>query len=538
MASEKPWLANYDKGVPHNIDPSLPRTICEYFDLNFHNYQDRTAIQSPHGNLRYAELESSARDLSAYLQSVLGLAKGDRIALAVTNIPAFAIATVAHVRSALLQVNVNPFYTPPELLHQLNDADCDTIVISRVSIGALLPIVAETKIKTVIYAQATGAEDPLPQIDGVEVVAIDDALAIGASQSFEKPKISEDDLLFLQYTGGTTGASKGVMLSHGNMAINVSQFMAILPEDYAHEQLNVITALPLYHIFALMANLLSHLIMGGKIILIENPTDMPGFIQTMKDHPPGFFTGVNTLYNGLIHTPGIEDVDFSGLKLCVGGGAPVQQIVADGWKRATGKIILHAYGLSETSPLATINPYHSTRFSTSVGLPASDTEIEIRDDDGNTLPIGQEGEVCIKGPQVMLGYWRNELATDDVMTQDGFLCSGDIGVMDDGGFVSIVDRKKDMILVSAFNVYPNEIEDVVVTIPEVLECACIGVPDDTTGEAVAIFIVLKPGADLSEDAVVDYCRERLTAYKVPKQIKFLEALPKSSVGKILRRELR
>jgi len=433
-------------------------------------------------------------------------------------------------------------YTPRELEHQLNDADVDTIVIFSGSTATLSEIVAATGIKNVIVA---GLDDlinlglPSPPVDPglTDFVTFTDALAAGNKMDFSEVDINGDDLIYLQYTGGTTGLSKGAMLTHRNLVANIMQFESCAGDYIKLGHDVVITAIPMYHIFALMVNTLSYFKFGGTNVMITNPRDMPAFVAEWAKWKVTVFTGVNTLYNGLLHTPGFADLDFSSLGFSVGGGAAVQKAVSDKWKAVTGKHIKEGYGLSETSPILTINPFAMTDFMSAIGVPAPSTDISLRDDDGNVVPQGERGELCAKGPQVMKGYWRNEAATAEVMTDDGYFCTGDIAVMDEKGFFRIVDRKKDMIIVSGFNVFPNEIEAEIAMMEGVLECACIGVPNEKTGEAAKVFVV-KKDESLTEEAIREHCKARLTGYKVPRHIVFIDELPKSTVGKILRRELR
>jgi long-chain acyl-CoA synthetase len=472
----------------------------------------------------------------------LGIVKGDRVALMAPNMMAFPIAMLGILRAGGVQVNVNPMYTARELEHQLNDADTDTIVVYSGSTGTLADVIGKTKIRNVIVANLDDLNDlglPSPPADArlKNPVAFLDALAAGADMTFSDVELSGEDLIFLQYTGGTTGLSKGAMLTHRNLVSNILQFECCAGDYIRMGEDVVITAIPMYHIFALMVNTLSYFKFGGTNVLITNPRDMAAFVKEWSKWKVTVFTGVNTLYNGLLHTPGFADLDFSSLGFSVGGGAAVQKVVSDKWKAVTGKHIKEGYGLSETSPVLTINPFGMADFKSSIGVPAPSTDISLRDDDGNEVAQGERGELCAKGPQVMKGYWRRDDATREVMTDDGYFRTGDIAVMDETGFFRIVDRKKDMIIVSGFNVFPNEIEAEIAAMDGVLECACIGVPDEKTGEAAKVFIV-KSDESLSREAVREHCRKCLTAYKVPRQIVFIDELPKSTVGKILRRELR
>ncbi len=538
----KPWHKHYGDDIPHEVDVGSYRNVVDMLLEAAETYADMRAYASFGGTLTYREIHERARDFAAYLQNRAGIAKGDRVAVMLPNMMAFPIALQGIVRAGGVQVNVNPLYTARELEHQLRDADVETIVVFAGSTPTLAEVIDNTPVKHVIVAQLDdfiGVGIPAaPLAEGLgDTVAMVDAVAAGKELDFAPPEIDGGDLIFLQYTGGTTGLSKGAMLTHSNLVANILQFSAFGGPHIDRGNEVVITAIPMYHIFALMVNTLSYYHFGSTAVLITNPTDMPAFVAEWAKWPVTVFAGVNTLYNGLLHTPGFAELDFSNLRLAVGGGAPVQKAVSDKWKSVTGKHIKEGYGLSETSPVLTMNPFGMQEFLSSIGIPWPSTEISLRDDEGNEVAPGEEGELCARGPQVMKGYWRRDDATAEVTTEDGFFRTGDIAVMDDDGFFRIVDRKKDMILVSGFNVYPNEIEAVVAAMDGVLECACVGVPDDRTGEAVKLFVV-KTDPDLSAGDIEAYCRAELTPYKVPKQIEFIEALPKSTVGKILRRELK
>ena len=538
----KPWFDQYDPWVPHEIDADAYKNVVDMLMEAGERFSDNVAFSNFGATLTYSEVLSLSRDFAAYLQNELGIAKGDRVALMAPNMMAFPVAMLGILRAGGVQVNVNPMYTPRELEHQLNDADVDTIVIFSGSTATLSEIVAATGIKNVIVA---GLDDlinlglPSPPVDPglTDFVTFTDALAAGNKMDFSEVDINGDDLIYLQYTGGTTGLSKGAMLTHRNLVANIMQFESCAGDYIKLGHDVVITAIPMYHIFALMVNTLSYFKFGGTNVMITNPRDMPAFVAEWAKWKVTVFTGVNTLYNGLLHTPGFADLDFSSLGFSVGGGAAVQKAVSDQWKAVTGKHIKEGYGLSETSPILTINPFGMTDFMSAIGVPAPSTDISLRDDDGNVVPQGERGELCAKGPQVMKGYWRNEAATAEVMTDDGYFCTGDIAVMDEKGFFRIVDRKKDMIIVSGFNVFPNEIEAEIAMMEGVLECACIGVPNEKTGEAAKVFVV-KKDESLTEEAIREHCKASLTGYKVPRHIVFIDELPKSTVGKILRRELR
>jgi len=540
--AERIWQKSYSEGIPHEIDTSDCNSINELFREAVESYGDKVAFSSFGSELTYQEIDRLSRDFAAYLQCDLGIKKGDRVAMMAPNTLVFAVGMFGVIRAGAVQVNVNPLYSPRELEHQLRDADTDTIIVFSGSSQTLAEVIDQTPVKNVIVF---GLDDlmnkglPSPPADGrlSGTIAFTDALASGADLGLDEPALVRDDLLFLQYTGGTTGLSKGAMLTHGNLLANIAQFEAVDPGIIEKGGEVVITAIPMYHIFALMVNTLAFFKLGGKNVLVANPRDMESFVKTWAASSPTIFTGVNTLYVGLLHTPGFSDIDFSNLKISMGGGAPVQQAVSQKWKDLTGRYIKEGYGLSETSPILTVNQLTQTEYRSGIGLPMPSTDISLRDDDGNEVPQGQSGELCAKGPQIMKGYWRQPEATAEVTTPDGYFKTGDIAVMDEDGYFKIVDRKKDMILVSGFNVFPNEIEEEVAGMPGVLESACIGVPNDATGEAVRLFVV-KSDDSVTEDDISNFCRERLAGYKVPKQVVFIEELPKSAVGKILRRELK
>jgi long-chain acyl-CoA synthetase len=459
------------------------------------------------------------------------------------NIPAFPLATIGVLRAGAVQVNVNPLYTPRELEHQLNDAGAETIVVFGGVSSTLAEIIGQTAIRQVITADlgdGTGATIPSPAPDARlgGVVGFTAALKEGADLAFTPVALSGNDLLFLQYTGGTTGVSKGAALSHRNLVANTEQFKAFVPDALRPGQEVVVTALPLYHVFALMVNFISCFSIGAENWLVPNPRDMDRFIATFAEARCTIFTGVNTLFGGLLMHPRLEEVDFSSLRVTIGGGAAVLPTTSEKWKGRTGKDILEGYGLSETSPILTLNPMTIAGFSATVGLPLPSTDIKLLDIGENEAALGEAGEICAKGPQVMTGYWQKPEANAAAFTADGYFRTGDIGVFDEKGFLKIVDRKKDMVIVSGFNVYPNEVEARAAACDGIAECACIGVPDEKTGEAVRLFVVKAPGATLTEGEVIAHCRRDLASYKVPKQVRFLDALPKSPVGKILRKDLR
>lgn len=540
--TDRIWLKSFSEGIPFEIDTSGNQSISELFCKAVDEFGDRVAFKSFGTELSFNDVEQLSRNFGAFLQNKLGVRKGDRIAMMAPNTLVFAVGMYGVIRAGGVQVNVNPLYSPRELEHQLRDADTDTIIIFSGSTETLAQVIDQSPIKNVIVF---GLDDlvnkglPSPPVDGrlTETIDFMDALSQGADMDFIEPDLTPDDLLFLQYTGGTTGLSKGAMLTHGNLLANIRQFEAVNLGAIEKGAEIIITAIPMYHIFALMVNTLCFFKLGASNVLVTNPRDMASFVKTWAETKPTFFTGVNTLYVGLMHTPGFSDLDFSSLKLAVGGGAPVQQAVSEKWKNLTGGYIKEGYGLSETSPILTINSLQETEYRSGIGLPLPSTDISLRDADDREVPQGEPGELCAKGPQIMKGYWRQPEATASSMTADGYFKTGDIAVMDGQGYFKIVDRKKDMILVSGFNVFPNEIEAEVAAMPGVLESACIGVPNEATGEAVKLFVV-KSDDTISADDVRSFCRQRLSAYKVPRQIVFIDELPKSSVGKILRRELK
>jgi long-chain acyl-CoA synthetase len=538
----KPWHKNYHNDIAYEIDTNQYHSAIDLFHKTVETFEDRTAFISFESELSFNELNRQSRDFAAYLQSSLGIKKGDRVAVMCPNILPFIIAMWGIVRTGAVQVNVNPLYTPRELKHQLNDADVDTIIIFSGSTPVLAEIIDDTPIKNVIVAKLDDFVNKGLPDSGIDerlkdTTLFSDVIVQGRNLDFGEPHIERTDLIFLQYTGGTTGLSKGAMLTHDNIIANVLQVFEFNKSTVTLGEELIVTAIPLYHIFALVINSLCFFTLGAKNVLIANPRDMPAFVNTWSKYQVSVFTGVNTLFNGLLHTEGFEKLDFSRLHLSLGGGAPVQQAVSDKWRELTGKRITEGYGLSETSPVLTVNDEKDGVYIPGIGVPVPSTDINIRDEEDNILSDGETGELCAKGPQVMAGYWNNPEATADSMTADGYFKTGDIAFLDELGFFHIVDRKKDMILVSGFNVYPNEIEAEVSLMPGVLEVACIGIDDEITGEATKLFMV-KTDQAITESEVTEFCRQGLAAYKVPKQIVFLDALPKSSVGKILRRELR
>ncbi len=550
---DKIWLKNYPPGVPAEINPDEYRSLQDIIERSIALHRDAPACTCMDRTLTYGDLDVLSRRFAAYLQQVAGLRKGDRIALMLPNILQYPVALVGAFRAGLVVVNTNPLYTPRELQHQLHDSGARAIVILENFAHTLAEVRAATGLETVIV---TGAGDLLPFPKSLLVnfvvrhvrrqvpeyslpgaVRFAEAMSHGRYQNLEMPALDHEDIAFLQYTGGTTGVSKGAMLTHRNLVSNVRQLESWVAPVLAEMPGNTIVgALPLYHIFALTQALV-FIKLGGHNLLVANPRDFAGFVADLAKHRFTFFSGVNTLFNALLHTPGFDRLDFSSLRVSLGGGMAVQQAVAERWKEVTGNTLTQAWGLTETSPGATVNRLDAEQFTGSIGLPLPSTVITIRDDDGKELPLRSSGEICVEGPQVMRGYWNRQDETDKVMIDGRVLRTGDIGYMDEGGYVYIEDRKKDMILVSGFNVYPNEVESVAVTHPGVLEAAAVAQADERAGEVVVLFVTRKDPA-LTEEALIEHCRKSLTGYKVPKRVYFRDELPKSNVGKILRRELR
>jgi long-chain acyl-CoA synthetase len=541
---DRHWLATYaEYGIPTDIDPNAHPSVVHMLEGAMAAHADRPAFRSFGQTLNYADADRQSRNFAAYLQKQLGVKKGDRIAVMLPNLLAFPIAFLGIIRAGAAQVNVNPLYTPRELEHQLKDAGVKIMVVFAGCSATVAEVIASTALQTVIVAgpgDGGTAKLPSPPVDPrlSGALAFADVLAEGAELAFEPVALNGDDLLFLQYTGGTTGLSKGASLSHRNLVANTEQFKAAMGSAPPSADDVIVTAIPLYHIFALMVNFITYFSVGADNWLVANPRDMDGFIQTLQQAKPTVFMGVNTLYAGLVAHPKITEVDFSNLRLAGGGGAAVIAAVSAKWEKITGQIIREGYGLSETSPVLTFNPMYLTEFSGTTGLPMPSTDIRLLDDSDRDVAIGEAGEICAKGPQIMSGYWEKPEANTLAFTSDGYFRTGDVGVFDAKGFLKIVDRKKDMIIVSGFNVYPNEVEAIATGCPGVIECACIGVADEKTGEAVKLFVVKTPNATLTMEDLVAHCRKEMTAYKTPKMVEFLDALPKSNVGKILRRELR
>ena len=541
--STQPWIDTCDERIADEINPDAYDSVVQILEEAMQRFAGKPAFRCFGQTLTYADTDRLSRNFAAYLQHRLELSKGQRVAVMLPNIPAFPIAMIGILRAGAAQVNVNPLYTPRELEHQLNDAGVETIVIFAGSTPTLAEIVEKTAVKTVIAVapgDATSATLPCPPVDPrlANAIGFADALADGANMEFTPVPLEGNDLLFLQYTGGTTGLSKGAALSHRNLVANTEQFKAFLYDALPPGEAVVVTALPLYHIFALMVNFICGFSRGAENWFVTNPRDMDGFVEILKQARCTFFTGVNSLYGGLVAHPRIKEVDFSRLRYAIGGGASVMPVTSARWKALTGRDIIEGYGLSETSPVLTLNPPNQSSFSATVGLPLPSTDIKLLDDDGREVPIGEAGEICARGPQVMRGYWEKPEANATAFTSDGYFRTGDIGVFDMRGYLKIVDRKKDMVLVSGFNVYPNEVEAVAASCPGVAECACVGVPDEKTGEAVRLFVVKAAGASLTDEQIVAHCKLDLAGYKVPKQVRFLDTLPKSTVGKILRKDLR
>ncbi|MET3654392.1 long-chain-fatty-acid--CoA ligase [Dyella japonica] len=552
MSIERPWLAHYPEGVPAQIDINQYASLAAVVEEAFERFRHRPAFSSFGKVLSYGQIDEMSRQFAGYLTGELKLGKGDRIAIMMPNVLQYPIALFGALRAGLVVVNTNPMYTARELKHQLEDAGAKAIVVLDNFAATLQQVVAETHVEHIV---TTGIGDLLgakgavinfvlkhvkkmvPPYSLPHAVRFTDALSKGTPHPLPKVQLDHEDIAFLQYTGGTTGVAKGAMLTHGNMVANMLQAGAWIGSNAKQGEEVIITALPLYHIFSLTANGLVFMRLGGLNWLITNPRDMPGFVKELKKSKFTALTGVNTLFNGLLNTPGFAELDFSRLHLSLGGGMAVQRAVAERWKKVTGCTLAEAYGLTETSPAACINPLDLKDYNGSIGLPIPSTDIAIWSEDNQPLAIGEVGELMVRGPQVMKGYWQRPDETAKVLGSDGWLHTGDIARMDENGYVYIVDRKKDMILVSGFNVYPNEVEDVVMQHPGVAEVAAVGVPDEHSGEVVKLFVVRKD-PKLTVEELKKFCHDNLTGYKRPKIIEFRDSLPKSNVGKILRRELR
>ncbi len=550
---EKVWLKSYPPGMPEEVPDPPFRSVRDLFEQAFEKYPNNAAYTNMGKTLTYAELDRMSMRFACYLQNTLGLTRGERVAIMLPNILQYPVVMCGIFRAGLVVVNVNPLYTARELLHQLKDSGTKCVIILENFAHILEDVIAETSVEHVVV---TGIGDLLswpkstltnfmlryvkkavPAYKLSNSITFRQALAAGTSQALNEVDIGYADIAYLQYTGGTTGVSKGAMLSHRNMVYNVQQTISWQADAYEGvEQIIIITALPLYHIFSLQGNCLTGMAQGGENILITNPRDFEGFAKEIAKFEFNMFTAVNTMFAALMDTPSFSAVDFSNLRVCIGGGMAVQPAIAKEWKEKTGNTILQGYGLTETSPAAIVCRIDEA-FTGTIGLPIPSTEVIIASDDGNPLPVGEIGEICIRGPQVMEGYWQRPAETAEVMLPGGWLRTGDVGRMDEGGYVFIEDRKKDMILVSGFNVYPNEIENVIVEMDGVLEAAAIGLPDERSGEIVKIFVVRKDDS-VTEQDIIDHCKENLTNYKRPRIVEFRDDLPKTNVGKILRRALR
>ncbi len=550
---EKLWLNSYEQGVNAEIDITQYSSISDVFRQSVEKFAHQPAFQNMGKTLTYAEVGKLAENFASYLQNVLKLPRGERVAIMLPNLLQYPIALFGILQAGLVAVNTNPLYTPRELEHQLKDSGATTIIVLENFANTLELVLPRTQIKHVIVASVgemfgffkgslinfvlRKVKKMVPEYRISDTIPFQTALKEGAAHTFRPVSLTREDTALLQYTGGTTGVAKGAILSHGNICANMQQAAEWIVNLLRPGKETVIAALPLYHIFALTVNLMIFTQAGSKIILITNPRDMKSFIGDMKKERVSVFVGVNTLFNGMVNQPDFATVDFSSLKLTLGGGMATQKAVAEKWKSITGTPIVEAYGLTEASPGVCANPLNIPAYTGGIGLPIPSTEIELRDADGNEVPQGQPGEMWIRGPQVMKGYWNRPEETAKVLDARGFLATGDIAVMDEKGWFKLVDRKKDLIVVSGFNVYPNEVEDVAASHPKVLEAACIGVSSPKTGEALKLFIV-KKDESLTAEELIAFCRTELTAYKVPKDIEFRDELPKSNVGKILRRELR
>ena len=550
---EKIWLASYPEGVNPEVDTNEYESLNDLMIKSVKRFSEKPAYENLGKQITFSELDQLATQFASYLTHVAGLKKGDQIAIMLPNLLQYPVALFGALRAGLIVVNTNPLYTDRELEHQLKDSGAKAIVILENFAHTLADVVDKTQVKTIITTQIADlvgfpksllingivkyVKKMVPAFSLPTAVKFNAVLAEGKKYPFEEVDVSHDDVAFLQYTGGTTGVSKGAALTHRNMIANLLQAHSWAGGDLVEGKELAVTALPLYHIFALTANALFSMKLGANSLLITNPRDMPGFVKILKGRQFSYITGVNTLFNGLIHTPGFEQLDFSNLKLSLGGGMAVQRFVADEWKRLTGCTLVEAYGLTESAPAVCINPVDLKAFNGAIGLPLPSTDVSIRDAEGNELGLNTPGELCVKGPQVMKGYWNRPDETADVLDAEGWLKTGDVAEINEQGFVKIVDRLKDLIIVSGFNVYPNEIEDVVASHPKVMEAGAIGIMDEKSGEAVKLFVV--PNDDsLTEEELREYCRHELTGYKRPKHIIFTKELPKSNVGKILRRELR
>jgi long-chain-fatty-acid--coA ligase len=550
---EKLWLNSYEQGVNAEIDITQYSSISDVFRQSVEKFAHQPAFQNMGKTLTYAEVGKLAENFASYLQNVLKLPRGERVAIMLPNLLQYPIALFGILQAGLVAVNTNPLYTPRELEHQLKDSGATTIIVLENFANTLELVLPRTQIKHVIVASVgemfgffkgtlmnfvlRKIKKMVPEYRISGAIPFQTTLKEGAAHTFRPVTLTREDTALLQYTGGTTGVAKGAVLSHGNICANMLQAKEWIKNQLREGKETVIAALPLYHIFALTVNLMIFTNAGSKIILITNPRDMKGFIGELKKERISVFIGVNTLFNGMVNQPDFATVDFSNLRLTLGGGMATQKAVAEKWKKITSTPIVEAYGLTEASPGVCCNPLNIEAYSGGIGLPVPSTEVELRDADGKEVPVGQPGELWVRGPQVMKGYWNRPEETAKTIDARGFLETGDIAVMDEKGWLKLVDRKKDLIVVSGFNVYPNEIEEVVSHNDKVMEVACIGVPNEKTGEALKVFVV-KKDPSLTKEELIEFCRTELTAYKVPKDIEFRDELPKSNVGKILRRELR
>ncbi|MCS6832088.1 MAG: AMP-binding protein, partial [Flammeovirgaceae bacterium] len=547
------WYAHYPKGVPHEINPDQYNSIIELIESSFKKYSKLPAYDCMGASLTYSDVDAMTQQFAAYLQHETKLKPGDRIAIQMPNILQYPIALFGALRAGLTVVNTNPLYTEREMAHQFKDSGAKAIVVLANFASKVEAILSQTDLEHIIVteigdllpfpknivvnAAVKYLKKMVPPYNLPKAVPFKRAIRIGASQRFSPVKVKNSDIAFLQYTGGTTGVSKGAMLTHRNMIANMLQISAWMEPFVDEGKEIIITPLPLYHVFALTVNCLSMVRIGARNVLIPNPRDMRAFISELKKYKFSIFTGVNTLFNGLLNQPDFKDLDFSHLKITVGGGMAVQNVVAERWKSVTGTPLVEGFGLTESSPVLTCNPLGGTERIGTIGIPLPSTELKVMDDDGKEVPLGERGELWGRGPQVMKGYWNRPDETAKVLTEDGWLKTGDIATMDKDGFFKIVDRKKNMILVSGFNVYPNELEDVIAKHPKVLEVAAIGVPDAKTGEAIKIFVV-KRDESLTQEELAEYCKQQFTGYKVPKYYEFRSELPKTNVGKILHRQLK
>ncbi len=554
--TQKIWLKNYPPGVPEEIDLQVYSSLADFFTQTCQRYKDHTAVSNFGSTLTYQQLEQLSKQFAAYLQQELGLQKGERLAIMLPNVLQYYVAMFGALCAGLVVVNVNPLYTAPELVEELLDAKVETLIVLANFAHTVEKAYERLPLKQVIVTEigdlfsfpkswvfnnvARYIKKMVPNYHIPAAISFKHALARGKHMRLQPVDLTQEDVAYLQYTGGTTGTAKGAILTHGNILANIEQATIwVKTSGLKDGEEIIIVPLPLYHIFSLTVCAFCFLKLGGHAVLITNPRDIPQFIKQLARVPYSVLVGINTLFNALLQHPELKQLSFSKLKLVITGGMPLQQVVADNWHKATGNFILEGYGLTEASPIVTVNPTNIKGFNGSIGLPLSSTDVEIRDvaTDDRTLALGEEGELCVKGPQVMRGYWNNEAETRQAFTQDGWLKTGDIARLDAEGFVYIVDRKKDMILISGFKVYPNEVEAVLASHPGVREAAVIGVANDVSGEAVKAFVVKKDPA-LTVESILAFCRERLTRYKIPHQIEFVPGLPKSNVGKILRRELR